>query len=125
MDAQQGPQAPTRQSREVHLFTVPEKLAAEVGVREVGMVTLTAAEEMMVHRRARKDSVQLALELAKASLVEVDAGKLSLADGTADDFWGRAHPKLRELVMSAYVVLHSIRDEDAASFQESRRVRVG
>lgn len=126
MDTQPGVLAPKTQSREVHLFTVPEALAAEVGVREVGMVTLTAAEEMMAHKRApKRDAVQLALELAKASLVEVDGGKLTLADGSADAFWANAHPKLRELVLSAYADLHSPREEDAASFRASRRVRVG
>lgn len=114
-----------KQSRAVNLFTVPPSVKAEAGISEVGLVTLTADDELMAYQRGRKDGSKIALELAKASLVEADGKPLSLADGSADSFWLRIHPKLRQLVMEAYSELHAVEPEESQSFLGSRKVRQG
>lgn len=111
-------------SRPVFLYTVPDNLVQEVGVSELGFVTLTAEEELQAYNRGNKDSGQIATELAKACLVEADSKKLSMFDGTADSFWKMAHPKLRQLVTDTYAELHHNSDKDKATFLQSRRVRV-
>lgn len=111
-------------SRAVHLFTVPSRLAAETGVREVGLTTLNADEELMAAKRGHKDSAKIATELAKAALVEADGNKLASADGSVDSFWKNLDPRLRQLVLTAYADLHGADEEDAESFLKSRKTRV-
>lgn len=111
--------------RPINTFRVPASIAAEAGVTSLGLITLTTEEEMMAFQRGRKDGAKVALELAKASLVEADGKPLSLADGSADSFWLRIHPKVRQLVMEAYGALHAAEPDEVAGFLASRTSRVG
>jgi hypothetical protein len=110
--------------RPVNLFTVPEAIAAVSGVAEVGMVTITGEEELNCFKLANKDNAKLASELSKAALVEVDGKPLSSQDGSVDSFWMEAHPKLRQLILTAYAELHATEEEDQKSFLKSKKVRV-
>jgi hypothetical protein len=111
--------------RPVNLFDVPQPLAGELGIGEVGLVTLTSDEELQCYARGKTNSAKLAAELAKASLVEVNGEKVGLADGSVDTAWGKMDPRLRQLVLTAYTEIHAAKEEDTATFLKSRRVRVG
>ena len=117
-------EAPQKKTRAVNLFEVPESIAATSGVKEVGMVTLTAQEELDCFKRAKGENAKLASELCKTALVEADGKPLAQADGTVDTFWKELDPKLRQLVLSAYTELHAAPEEDQASFLKSRKTRV-
>jgi len=112
-------------ARPVHVFTVPPSLSQDAGVTEVGLITLTADEELQAFSRGKKDNAKLAIELAKAALVEVDGKQLKLADGTVDTFWKDVDPRIRQLIMTAYAELHGADEEDQKSFLKSRKIRVG
>lgn len=116
-----------KKSRNVNVYTVPESIASETGVNEVGMVQLTTEEELLCFKRAKGDNARLASELSKTSLVEAMCGEerkaLSLSDGTADTFWKDVDPKLRQLIMGAYAELHAAPEEDQEAFLKSRKIR--
>lgn len=114
-----------KKQRPIHVFDLPEKLAEEVGTSQVGLVTLTADEELMCFKRAQGISAQLAMELGKASLVLADGNALSVTDGTVDTFWKGMDPRLRQLVLTAYTEIHAAKEEDQASFLKSRKLRAG
>lgn len=117
-------EAPQKKTRPVSLFDVPESVASISGVKEVGMVTLTADEELLCFKRAKGDNAKLAMELSKTALVEADGKPLAQSDGTVDTFWKDCDPKLRQLVLTAYAELHAAPEEDQAAFLKSRRTRV-
>lgn len=114
----------TGQKRPVYLYDIPEHLAKEAGVSSVGLVTLTADEELTCFKRARNDSAKMATELSMAALVEADGKKLTGADGSVDSFWKNLDPRIRQLVMTAYTELHAAKEEDQQSFLKSRTIRV-
>lgn len=114
-----------QQSRVVNVFQVPQSVSNEAGVRSLGLVVLTTNEEMMAFQRGKRDGAKVTLELAKAAVVEVDGKPISLADGSADSFWLRIHPKLRQLVMEAYASLHGAEQAEVESFLASKTSRVG
>lgn len=111
-----------RSARPIHMFDIPAGMGLEVG--SIGLVQLTASEELMATKRARGDGIRLAFELAKSSLVEVDERVLNRTDGEADSIWDTMSPKLRQLVLTAYAELHTPQEDMAEVFLKSRRVRV-
>lgn len=110
--------------RQVYSYAVPPSLSG-LGVASVGLVELTAEEEMMATRRAHGDPVRLAFELSKESLRMIDGKSVGLANGSADSAWQSMHPKVRNLVVMAYGSLHAPRDDEQAAFLQSRQVAVG
>lgn len=118
-----NPALPKR-ARAVNVYDVPAALAAATEVESVGMVTLTADEELQAWKRSRGENARLATELAKASLVEANGKKLSATDGSLDTFWGNLDPRLRQLVLTAYADLHAATEDDQKSFLASRKVKV-
>jgi hypothetical protein len=110
-------------SRQVYTYNVPVKIPGDV--RSVGVVELTADEELQATKRSRGDTFRLAYELAKQSLVEVNGEKVSLMDGSADAIWAKMNPKLRNLVLAAYSDIHTPTEEDAALFLKTRVTQVG
>jgi hypothetical protein len=104
--------------RVIHRFKIPDSIAGEV--RELGLVELTAEDELMVESRCRGSSDKRAHEMAKQSIAEVNGKAVSLADGSTDKLWSSMHPKVRVLVASAWVKLHLASDEELESFFASR-----
>jgi len=117
-------EAPQKKTRAVNLFDIPPSVAEASGIKEVGMVTLTAEEELLCFKRAKSDNAKLASELCKTALVEADGKTLAQADGTVDTFWKDCDPKLRQLILTAYAELHAAPEEDQQAFLKSRRTRV-
>lgn len=115
-----------RAPRAVHTFTLPASLAGESGTASVGVVALTAAEEMMASRRSQSDPIQLAYELAKESLRTVDGRAVSTADGSADVWWENpANTKVRTLVVTAYNSVNAPSRDETSDFLKSCTVSVG
>lgn len=110
-------------ARVVYEYDVPASIGGEE-IKSVGVVELSAEEELQATRRARGDAIRLAFELAKTSLHEVNGVKLNHADGSADKTWNDMPPKLRNLVLQAYTELHSPEDDAALVFKASRKIKV-
>jgi len=104
--------------RLVHRFKVPASIPGEV--REIGLVEITADEELKAEGRCRGAPDKRASELAKAAIVEVNGEGVGLADGSVDKVWSALHPKLRTLIASAWIRLHLASDEELEGFFASR-----
>lgn len=117
--------------RETYIFDIPERMKKDgthlcfggAAVDNVGLKLLLPNEERMVAKRCGQDAVRLTYELTKESLAEVNGQPVSVAEGTADDWWGRFHPQVRQLVMTGYAELNTPPDGAAEDFLESRRVK--
>lgn len=110
--------------RVIHSFKIPESLAS-YGVKEIGLVELTMEEELLATRRSRGDAVRLAYEYAKECLRVVDGKTVRTIDGSADKVWSAMHPKVRQLVIRAYGLLHQPKAEEDSAFLESHEIKVG
>ncbi len=119
-------------AREIYVFDIPEEMR-EAGTNKcfgtaeavvsVSLKLLLPNEERMVGKRCGDDKFRLAYELAKESMVEVNDQPVSTAEGTADEWWSKFHPQIRQLVMTAYAELNTPPDGAAQDFLESRRVK--
>ena len=114
---------PSKPSRPVYVYDVPTTLG-EGGIETVGLVQLTAREEMMAAKRAGSDAIKLVYEQVKQALVEVNGEKVGLADGSADTAFDKMNPMVRNLVMTAFAQLHTPPEEATVGFLQSRIVRV-
>ena len=115
-------------TREVNWFDVPEELAKEVGVTKVGLVEITAGEEVTAARRAGMNVASLALEYAKESLRWVNDAPISMNDLSGDAFWSSTKAgmaPLRSLITSAYSVIHNPKGGQTDTFLKSRRRTIG
>jgi len=106
------------QDRVIHRFTVPDSIPGEV--RSVGMVEMTAEEELRVEQKCKGASDKRAQEMTKQSLVEVNGQPVTTADASADKAWLNMHPKVRTLLTTAWVKLHLAEDNEVDSFFASR-----
>ncbi len=104
--------------RVIHRFTVPESIPGEV--RSLGLVEITADEELKAEARCRGASDKRASEMAKQALVEVNGEPVGFADASVDKAWNNMHPKVRTLLASAWVRLHLANDDEVESFFASR-----
>lgn len=104
--------------RVIHRFSVPESIPGEV--RSIGMVEITAEEELLVEQRCKGASDKRAQEMTKTAIVEVNGQKVGLSDASVDRAWNEFHPKVRTLVTSAWVKLHLASDDEVDSFFASR-----
>lgn len=109
--------------RTIYTYTVPKKLGTSTNT--IGMVELTADDELAATKRARGDATQLAFELTKQSLVQVNGIDVGLGDGSVDAAFNKMSPKVRNLVMHAYAQLNAPGDGDAESFLASQEANAG
>lgn len=113
------------ETRVLHYFKIPPKLAQETGIETVGLIELRAEDELNATRRAHNDPIRLAYELARESLREINGKPVSLADGSLDPAWNRMSAKIRTLVMTGYSAIHQPGDESTSAFLGSRSSVVG
>lgn len=111
--------------RPKHVFQIPAGMAEATGVSSVGLVELTAIEEMQATKKAGSDTMRIAFELAKSSLVEMNGKPLSRANGEHDSAWQTMHPKIRSLVLQAYTRIHQPESDEVEGFLGSATVEVG
>jgi len=119
----------------LHEYAIPKSLLSLAdGVTHLGLCELTVDDELTATKRARGDGVRLAFELVRESFRstgrkgsdgKVARTMLSSADGSMDKAWAALHPKLRQLVVTAYNDLHSPKESDVAGFLESRVLTAG
>jgi hypothetical protein len=118
-----------KNTREVNTYDVPPSVAEASGITQVGLITLTADEELLCYKKSRGDNARLAAELAKACLVEAtvngEVRQLASEDATVDTFFKDCDPRIRQLLLQAYADLHAAEPEDTESFLKSRKLRVG
>lgn len=112
-------------NRPLYIFDVPEKVVERSGIRKIGLIELTAEEELLATKRSHNDMARLAFELAKESLRQIDGKPVSTADGTADVVWNNMGAALRTLIIGAYQSIHNPTEVDAMSFMKSRQVTLG
>lgn len=119
------------QARALHVYTVPDKLAAETGVRTIGLVEITSREHMMAIKRVQDAIGQFAMatgasyELAKEALRMVNDVSVSSGDGSVDREWDRMGQKVRDLVVLAYGEIHTPEAADTAAFLKSHGIKQG
>mgnify|MGYP006279042063 CR=1 FL=1 len=106
------------QDRVIHRFDIPASIPGEV--RSLGLVEITAAEELAAEARCKGASDKRAAEMAKQAIVEVNGEPVKLGDGSVDLAWNTMHPKVRTLVSTAWVRLHLANDDEVESFFASR-----
>ena len=109
-------------ARVVYWFKIPQKLAAQTGIKKVGLMENTSQEELMSANRAAGSQNQLGLELARQSLRFADDSALNMGDGSSEIFWGKSTPgmaKIRQLILGAYIHIHNADPEETTSFLDS------
>ena len=109
--------------RTIHVFEIPAALGGDI--RSVGVVELTAAEELMAAKRVRTDPAAYTFQMAKAALARVNNEPVSLADGSADKAWERMGPKVRALVVTAWNTVSQPSEDEVSGFLGSQKVQVG
>lgn len=114
---------PQKASRPVYIYKVPPALGGE-DFKTIGLVQLTAREEMMAAKRSNGDPIKLAYEQVQQSIAEVNGERVSIADGSADKAFNAMNPMIRNLVMTAHAKLHSPEDTVVEDFLGSREVRI-
>ena len=114
--------AATKSARPVYVYQIPKEIGTDVA--SVGLVQLTAREEMMAAKRAGGDSVRMAYEQVMQALVEVNGETVGIANGSAETAFNSMSPMVRNLVMTAHVKLHAPEEATVADFLKSREVRV-
>lgn len=117
--------APQGPARAVYEYDVPESMRNDVVRQSIGMQKLRGNDEVEATKRAHGDSVRLAFELVKMSLVEVDGARLKRGEGEDETVWNNMEPMLRQLLLAAYAELHTPEDDVTANFLKARRVKVG
>lgn len=106
------------QDRVIHRFTVPNSIPGDI--RSVGMVEMTAEEELRAEQRCKGASDKRAQEMTKQALVEVNGEPVGFGDGSIERAWVGLHPKLRTLLATAWVKLHLAEDSEVDDFFASR-----
>lgn len=109
--------------RPLFVFQIPDNLLEEAdGIKSVGIIELRPREEMMASRRAQNDGARLAFELAREALRRVNDRAVSTGDGSTDTVFDNLHPKIRTLIVTAYSSVNTPKDEQVATFLQSRQV---
>lgn len=108
--------------RVVHRFKVPASIPGEV--REIGLVELTAEDELRVEQRCKGASDKRAAELVKSAICEVNGKAVSVMDGSVHNVWNELPAKVRTLVNSAWLRLHMASDEELEGFFASRTTSI-
>lgn len=109
--------------RIIHRFEVPASVPGEI--RSLGMVEITADEELKAEARCKGAPDKRAAEMTKQALVEVNGEAVRIGDGSVEKAWNNMHPKVRTLVASAWVRLHLANDDEVEDFFASRTQNVG
>lgn len=114
-------------NRQIYWYDVPDALASS-GVSKVGLVELTAGDELRAAKRAGGDQARLAFELTMESVRRVNDGSVNTGDGSSEAFWNSrtsGMSRVRQLIMGAYTEVHNPTKDDAIAFLKSRRITVG
>lgn len=117
-----GDLAPQKRVEQIWTFNVPKKLSDVTGIKSIGIVEMRVEDEVMATRRANGDRARLAWELALQALVRANGKEVSIADGSADIVFNK-HPKLRNLIVTAYGQVHQPEEDEAKDFLGSMELQ--
>lgn len=119
--------APQKDARFVHTYPVPkgiQRTQSGKTVTSVSLAEITVTEEKIALKVAGDDEASRIYEAIKMSLVKVNGQRVSVGDGTADQWLHDMRPALRQLIGLAYMKLHSATAEDGKSFFDGAQVEV-
>lgn len=108
--------------RVVYRFSVPGSIGGEI--RSLGMVELTADEEVQIEARCKNVPEKRAVEIAKAAIWEVNGQRIHNGAGELDKAWNEMSPKVRSLVNRMWIKLHLANDDEVSSFEKSMTASV-
>lgn len=111
-------------NRVVHTFDMPERIARLTGIKSVGLVELTAEEEMEATKEGGMSAAKTGWSLIRMSLKEVNGRKVYAHDLSQDKAWEQMGPVGRTLVTTAYGELNNPVGDETATFLKSRRTTV-
>lgn len=115
----------SRATRPLYIYTIPETLRTGAEpIESIGLVELTADEQLMAGKRSRGDQQRQAHSLVISAIRQVNERAVNIGDASADEAWARMAPKLRELVAQAYAEIHIPTEGEAELFHKSRKVTV-
>jgi hypothetical protein len=119
-----------RSNRPTHTYDVPPRGWAIVGIKSIGLVRLTADEEIAVLQKARSsaklgDAVRVQYELAKAAIVSIDGQALRQHTEALEVAWNALTPPARTLLLRAYQDLHAVDEDITADFLKGKTTTVG
>jgi hypothetical protein len=105
-----------------------ERTASFGSLRSISLSLLTPSQEKSAAHAAKGDTMLLAYELTRRSLVSVtdEAGneyEIHEHNGTSSELWAQMHPKIRNLAMQAYADNAAPTESSTQSFLKSRKLR--
>lgn len=115
---------PRTETRAIHEFEVPEQYQGEAQIKTVGLVELTIMEERDAAKRSGTNQMDLAFELWKQAIGEINGAPVSLADGSTDIAVNKMSPQLRALIMTAYIEVNTPKDKEISNFLKGRKIKV-
>ena len=104
----------------VHTYEIPKRSRRPGQPTKVGMVELTAKDELLASKLGGDDLRAVQFEAAKRAVRFLD-GKRTTSDAV-DEWWDACGSPVRALVMTAYARLSSPAEGDADVFLQSVEV---
>ena len=111
----------------VTTYTLPKALQRPGLPTQIGMCELSGHEELMAHRVGSGDDARAGVDATKRAIRELDGKAI---DGKAwkqedlDTFWESWGPKVRALLLDAYIRMAAPDKGESDSFFASAEVRV-
>lgn len=108
----------------VREYTIPQSARADGLACVVCLRELTSREEIDASRVGGLDFMKSQYEAVKRAICALDGKPASVADGEVDAFWERCGPKVRALLLKAYIRMSSATEAEDADFFASETVKV-
>lgn len=96
-----------------HAFTIPQNLHREGVAKALTMREPSATDEVLA---AKTPGGAGAFAAVKNCIVELDGKKVEQAGVEVEQFWSNCGPKVRSLLMNAYLRLFSADEEETQAF---------
>ena len=112
-------------SRPIITYTFPPKFHdTEHKPQSIGLIRLTAGEEIMAFNRAPGNPHKTQFELAKQSIVRWNGQPVSIGDGSVDRLFDTCDPKVRGLILGAYSNIHNPTGGEGGLFLASETISI-
>lgn len=115
--------------RIVYEYDLPDECVAlddKYIKKTIGMRKLKMSEEIAATERIKGNQSKLAFNFARYSLVEVDGRVINKSEGEDETILENVDPAIRELILTAFADMSSIKDENGGvtkKFLASRRTK--
>lgn len=113
----------------VHFYKLPPSLKPVAkDITEIGVRELSAMDDIGAAERSQSSPMRMAFELTILSFAAVKRGtkleRLHFHDGSAERAYNALHPRVRQLLQTAYAKVHGNDKEDTEAFLEAHHVEV-